>query len=181
MTAHKRLLIPLLLLLVLFNVTPISAQAKKKSTKPPPSKMPVAAIPQSVDDKEATAIVERLLAQVEPKFTRSGGGIWIVRRGGPSLRYFSITLSQRGGTLVTQVNVAKATSFRLNDAAPTLLKLAFRLDYAKVGFDSEGDLWVRNEARIKSLEVDELSNNLDQVAMAADQVFAELNKNFKIK
>jgi len=179
MKAQKRLLIPLVLLLV--TVTPLSAQTKKRTTKSAPSKLPIAAAPQSIDDQQTAAAVEKLLVQVEPKFTRAGVGIWIIRRSGPNLRNFSITLSQRSGTLVAQVNVAKSKYFRLNDAAPTLLKLAYGLDYAKVGFDSEGDLWVRNEARIKSLDVDELNNNLDRVAMAADQVFAELNNNFRIK
>jgi hypothetical protein len=182
MKAQKRLLISLVVLLLLtLNVTPISAQTKKKSTKSAPSKLPIAAVPQSVDDKEATATVDRLLVQSGQKFTRGDFGIWILRRTGPSLPAFTITLSQRGGTLVAQVNVAKKTYFKLHDAAPTLLSLAYRLDYAKVSLDSEGDVWVRNEARIKSLDLDELTNNLDRVAAAADQVFAELNKNFKIR
>ena len=181
MKAQKRLLIPLVLVLVSLNIVPVSAQTKKKTTKTNPSKLPIAATSQSVDDQQAAAAVEKLLAQSGQKYTRAGVGIWIIRRTGPNLPNFSITLVQRGGTVVAQVNVAKATSFRLKDAAPSLLSLANRLDYAKVCFDREGDVFVKNEARLKSLEADELTNNLDRVATAADQVFDELNKNFRIK
>jgi hypothetical protein len=181
MKAQKRLSLPLVLLLVTLNVAPISAQTKRKTTKSTPSKLPIAAAPQSIDDQQAAAVVEKLLAQSGQKYTRADVGIWIIRRTGPNLPNFSITLAQRGGTVIAQVNVAKATSFRLRDAAPTLLSLANRLDYAKVCFDREGDVFVRNEARLKSLDADELTNNLDKVAAAADQVFAELNKNFRIK
>ena len=180
MKAQKRMLLPLVLLLSL-NVCPITAQTKRKSTRSAPSKLPIASVPQSVDDQQAAAIVDKLLAQIEPKVTRSGAGIWIIRRSRPNILNFTITLSQRGDTLVAHVNVAKAAMFRLNDAAPTLLSLAYRLDYAKVCFDREGDVFVRNEARIKSLDVDQLTNNLDKLSTAADHVFAELNKNFRIK
>src|SRR5262245_41158572 len=131
MTAQERLSILLVLLLVTL-ITPASAQTKKKPTKSTPSKLPIAAAPQSLDDPQTAAVVDKLLAQSGEKFTRAGVGIWIIRRTGPNLPNFSITLSQRSGMLVAQVNVAKGASFRVNDAAPTLLSLAYRLDYAKV-------------------------------------------------
>jgi hypothetical protein len=159
----------------------MAAQTSKKKSAKPAAKPPIAATPQSVDDQQEVAFVEKLLAQIGQKYTRADVGIWIIRRTGPNLPNFTITLVQRGATVSAQVNVAKAASFRLNDAAPALLSLANRLDYAKVCFDREGDVFVRNETWLKSLDADELVNNLDKLATAADQVFAELNKNFRIK
>jgi|SRR5689334_4387302 len=180
MTARKPLLITLVLLLSL-NLWPIAAQSSKKKSAKPAPQAPIAATPQSVDDEQAAAFVEKLLKQIGQKYTRADMGIWVIRRTGPNLPNFSITLVQRGGTVSAQVNVAKATSFRLNDAAPALLSLANKLDYAKVCFDREGDVFVRNETWLKSLDADEFVNSLDKIATAADQVYAELNKNFRIK
>ena len=181
MKTQTRLLIPLVLLLVHLSAFPIPAQTKqRKTTKPPTVKSPEAAVLQGVDDQQATVAIERLLEQSGQRYTRAGMGVWLIRRTGSNLSFFQLVLSHRAGTLVTEVIVFKANSLKLDEAAPVLLRLADRIDYAKVGLDRDDDVFVRNEARVKNLDVDELINNMEKVAAAADQVFAQVNK-FKIK
>ena len=174
MKAQKRLLILLVLLLSL-NVSPIAAQTKRKSTRSAPSKLPIASVPQSVDDKEAVAAVDKLLAQTGQKYTKAPSGVWIIPRNGAKLRSFQLVLSYTAGTLTTEVRFALGKSApRLNEVALNLLSLANRLPYAKICIDKQNDLYVRNEAGLKSLSLDEFKTHLESVAAAADQVYVEL-------
>ena len=180
---QKPLLLLLMMLFICFYVFSVSGQSisRKPVTtlkKARPSPKPPATV-QDLDDQQATTTVEELLAKAgEKTYQRlgTGGGVWAIRKNRPNLKYFQIILAYRAGTLITEVTVVKGNTFRINDAAPELLRLASRLDYAKVGLNRGGDLVVRNEARLKSLDVDELTNNLDKIADAADQVFVEVQK-----
>lgn len=175
MKAQKRLSLLLVLLLVTLNVTPISAQTKKRSTKSAPSKLPIAAAPQSFDDREAIAAVDKLLAQTGQKYTKAPSGIWIIPRNGAKLRSFQLVLSYTAGTLTTEVRFALGKSApRLHEVALNLLSLANRLPYAKICMDKQNDLYVRNEAGLKSLSLDEFKTHIESVAAAADQVYVEL-------
>jgi len=172
---QKRLVIPLVLLLVTLNVTPIAAQATKKSTKSAPSKLPIAAAPQSAIDKEAVAAVDKLLAQAGQKYTKAPSGIWIIPRNGTKLRSFQLVLSYTAGTLTTEVLVARGKSVpRLSEAALNLLRLANRLPYVKICIDKDNDVFVRNEAGLKFLNQEEFTTHIESVATAADQVYGEL-------
>jgi hypothetical protein len=179
MKAHQKRLLPLVMLLICLNVSSLSAQSVSVKPVPKPrpvkpgAKLPVAA--QQIEDQQAAAMVEQLLAKAGQKYQRLGVGVWAIRKNGPNFKFFQVVLSYRAGTLVTEVTVAKGHSVHVNDAALALLHLANRLDYAKVGIDTAGDVFVRNEARLKSLDADELTNNIDKIAAAADQVYVEVS------
>ena len=173
MTAQKRLLIPVLLLSL--NVSPVAAQTSKKKTAKEPAKLPIVAAPQRVDDKEAVAAVDKLLAQAGQKYTKAPSGIWIIPRNGTKLRSFQIVLSYTAGTLTTEVLVARGKSVpRLSEAALNLLGLANRLPYVKICIDKDNDVFVRNEAGLKFLDQEEFTTHMESVATAADQVYGEL-------
>lgn len=172
MRTHRRVLFtPLLILLISLNVGPASAQRTKKIARKPTEQTLAQPPPTSLDDKQT---VERLLAESGQKFVNAGAGVWIIRRSGPNLTSFQVVLSSVAGTLVTEVVVVPGKSVRIEAAGPNLLRLANKLDYVKVGLDGDDDLFVRNEARVKSLDVEELKANIERVAAAADLVFVEV-------
>ena len=174
MKTHRRLLFTLLVIpLVCLNSGPISAQRTvKKADKKPIEAAPLTPI--SLDDNQTIVTVERLLSESGQKYVTAGAGIWVIRRNGPNLTSFQIVLSSIAGTLITEVIVAPAKSVRLEAASPYLLRLADKLDYVKIGLDTGDDLFVRHESRVKSLNVEELKNNIDRVAAAADKMFVEI-------
>lgn len=172
MNAHQKLLsISLMMLLMSLIVLPTSAQRKKSSkeadTKPVPDFQ--------TDDTEAAAAVENLLQQTGLKYS-SGKGVWIITRSGPNIGFFQLRLSHRSGTLVTQVIISKRRVSGGLGVAPNILRLTNKLDYVKVGLDSDDDWFIRNESRLKSLDVGEFKLNLDRVAEAADRIFLELQQ-----
>jgi hypothetical protein len=167
-------LFPLLIVLLMcLSTGPISAQlkTKKRTVKRPTVDWSIAAQQDGLDAKHSAVIVEKLLTESEYKYTSAGEGVWIIRRHGENLRYFQLVLYTGGGTLVTEVIVARAKSLRVDEAKPDVLRLAEKLENIKVGFDKDNDLFVRNEARLKTLTVDEFKSNLDKVAAAADRVY----------
>jgi hypothetical protein len=161
---------PLLLLLIIVNAMPISAQraVTRKSARSAPSKAPA---PQQIEDQQAAGMVEKLLNYAGQRYTRSGAA-WIVWREGQNRR-FQVILTHRSGTLITQVTIP-IKSFDVNKDSPTLLRLANRLDYVKVGLDTADAVFVRNEALLRSLDPEEFKNNIDKVADAADRVYLKL-------
>jgi len=177
MKAHqKRLFVPLTILVLCLNVTAISAQrpSSRKGAKPP-SKIPM--LDAQVDDPQTVTAVEKLMQQTGQKYSYAGRGVWIVPRNGTNLGYFQVVLSLSGGTLVTQVTVVRGKGFsRVNEAAIPLLQLADRLEYVRVSLDKNNTVFVRNEARVKSLDLDQLVMNIDQVAAGADQVSGEVKR-----
>jgi|KBSSwiStaDraftv2_1062776.scaffolds.fasta_scaffold112835_4 hypothetical protein len=179
-----------ILLTVILSMGPISAQSKKPTRRPAkPSTVsaekkadtspqtPSMVAPQSaVGDKESAVIVEKLLAQSGHKYTSAGGGVWVIRRNGKSLQYFQVVLYTGPGTLTTEVTVPPIKSAPpLKEMALNLLRLSSRLNYVKIGVDKD-DLFVRNEARLKSLNVEEFKDNIEKVAMAADMVYQEMQQ-----
>jgi hypothetical protein len=77
--------------------------------------------------------------------------------------FLSNRLVHRAGTLITEVVVAKGKSLRINEVAPTLLRLVNRLDSLKVGIDEDDDVFIRNEAQLKSLHPEEFAANIESV------------------
>jgi hypothetical protein len=78
--------------------------------------------------------------------------------------------------LTTEVTVPPIKSAPpLKEMALNLLRLSSRLNYVKIGVDKD-DLFVRNEARLKSLNVEEFKDNIEKVAMAADMVYQEMQQ-----
>ena len=184
-----------ILLTVILSMGPISAQSKNPARRPakpstvsaekksdtspqtPSPQTPSMVAPQSaVGDKESAVIVEKLLAQSGHKYTSAGGGVWVIRRNGKSLQYFQVVLYTGPGTLTTEVTVPPIKSAPpLKEMALNLLRLSSRLNYVKIGVDKD-DLFVRNEARLKSLNVEEFKDNIEKVAMAADMVYQEMQQ-----
>jgi hypothetical protein len=187
-TLHTRSFVLLIVLLVTLNMGSTSAQLKstKKSAKRPVKSSPVAmeekadnppVPPQgAVEDQESAGIVEKLLAQSGQKYTSAGGGVWVIRRNGKSIGYFQVVLYTGPGTLSTEVTIPLSKSAApLHEIALNLLRLSNKLNYVKIGVDKDV-LFVRNEARLKSLNVEEFNDNIERVAMAADTVYLQMQQ-----
>lgn len=130
----------------------------------------------SWEQQQAIDTVERVLAASELKYTSAGAGVWVIRRQGENLKYFQVVLYTEGASLFTEVIVARGKSLNLDSAKPVVLRLSKELDYVKVGFDKDDDVFVRNEIPLKSLDVEQLKTSLDKVAKAADKVYVEVRQ-----
>jgi hypothetical protein len=74
------------------------------------------------------------------------------------------------GVLIAQKSQMKPTA----EMMMRLLRLNDLLDYVKVGFDEDGDLFVRHEINTRVLNLQELKEVVENVARAAQKVRAEI-------
>jgi len=171
-TLCTRFSVLLIVLLTSLSLVPTSAQRSRRIKREP---MPPY-LEKSWEQQQAIDSVEKLLAASEYKYTSAGAGVWVIRRQGEHLKFFQLVLYTEGASLFTEVIVARGKSLRLDEAKPHILKLAKELEDVKIGFDKDDDLFVRNEALLKSLNVDGLKTNIERIAKVADEVYLQVQQ-----
>src|SRR5262249_49952788 len=113
--------------------------------------------------------VERLLQGSSYKFKHATGtaaaNVWIIDFTGKSLPTFEVRIAGSDDLVVIFVTIARKRQLNVN--ADFLYKLArFNndLDRVKVGIDDDGDLFVRADVSVRTLDLEELKAQVDQVA-----------------
>src|SRR5215469_10962719 len=88
-----------------------------------------------------------------------------------------VILSTGSDILVTFVIVAKKAAIQktpqLMDA---LLTANHDYDYTKIGLDKDGDMFVRIDMPLRTVDAKELKSIVDQVANASDEVYAKVTR-----
>lgn len=101
--------------------------------------------------------------------------VWTIKRTGESLKEFEVIFIVKNGVLVTFVTVApKASLKRTPELLEKILKMNYRYDTVKIGFDDDDDAYVRIDQRLRIVDVQEFNQIIDQVSMAADALHTEL-------
>ncbi|HEU4834527.1 MAG TPA: YbjN domain-containing protein [Pyrinomonadaceae bacterium] len=174
-TLRTRSFMLLILLIMTLSVVPASAQRTTSTRRVKREPLPEY-VQKSWDQQQAIETVEKVLSASGLKYTTPGAGVWIIRQRGENLKFFQLVLYTEGGSLFTEVIVARGKSLRVDGAKAAIPRLAKELDPVKVGFDKDDDLFVRNEVPLKSLNIEELKINLDKVAKAADKAYLEVQQ-----
>jgi biopolymer transport protein ExbD len=55
-----------------------------------------------------------------------------------------------------------------------VVRMNDQFDYVKVGIDKDGDLFVRTDLMLRNLDGQELKQQLQQVANAADEAYGQI-------
>src|SRR5262249_32947938 len=77
--------------------------------------------------------------------------------------------------LVTFVIVAKKAAIQKTpQMMDALLTANHDYDYTKIGLDKDGDMFVRIDMPLRSVDSKELKSIIDQVANASDEVYAKV-------
>ena len=101
--------------------------------------------------------------------------VWTIKRTGESLKEFEVIFIVKNGVLVTFVTVApKASLKRTPELLEKILKMNYKYDTVKIGFDDDDDAYVRIDQRLRIVDVQEFNQIIDQVSMAADTLHIEL-------
>jgi len=103
--------------------------------------------------------------------------VWSVDYTGKSLPSYKVVIAVQGNLLVIFVTVARKRHLPMtNDFMLKLLRFNHSLDRVKVGIDDDGDLAVRTDLSVRTLDSEELKLNVDQVAASADAVYADIKQ-----
>ncbi len=115
-------------------------------------------------DREASvAKVIRLLQDSGLTHRKTGANTWVIERQGKSMLVAAGT-----DFLVLGIIVAVKKNMRVSaDLQFKLLKLNHSLDYAKVGFDDDDDLFVRTEARLRLIDLEAFKSMVNDVGNGA--------------
>jgi hypothetical protein len=124
--------------------------------------------------KPTAAKIARLLDQSGYTYTKAGETVWTIAFKGKALADFKVVITFGEGFVVVFVVVVEKKN--LNGRPPELmyklLKFNDYADFVKLGFDDDDDLDLSADLRIRTLDLQELKDTVEQVAAAADQVYA---------
>lgn len=73
----------------------------------------------------------------------------------------------------------KKTMNTTSDMMFKLLKLNHSLDYVKIGFDDDDDLFVRGEVKTRQLDLQEFKEGVERVSTDADQIYEAIKPYLK--
>ena len=126
------------------------------------------------------ARIEQLLQQSAYTYRKAADGVWIIERQGKELAKFQVLLASGPGFLVTGVIIAPRKTMDVNSEMMfKLLKLDHSLDYVKIGFDDDDDLFVRSEVKTRQLDAQEFKEGVERVSADADQIYVAIKPYLK--
>ncbi len=134
------------------------------------AELPLASAAQDNEEK-----IGKLLTDSGYNVRKTGKGTWVIARQNKEMGVIQVLVASGADFVVTGVIIA----FKKNmSASPEmmrkLLKLNHSLDYVKVGFDDDDDLFVRSEMKSKFLDAADLKAEIERVCSYADKVFLDI-------
>ncbi|MBV9957916.1 MAG: hypothetical protein JO360_05810 [Acidobacteria bacterium] len=159
MRTSGKILSRALLVLLLAAGLPLGTQARPANPAP----------------QTSVARVEQWLKDTGYQYRSTGTGTWVVnypRRGGGN---WPILVAAGGDFVVVGVVVAAKKEMNVtSEMMFKLLRLSHSLDYVKIGFDDDEDLFVRSEVKTKLLDSLEFKATVDRNAKAATTIYDEI-------
>lgn len=120
----------------------------------------------------SSAKVTKLLDDTGYTFTRKTDNVWYAVINRKTLKNFKLIVTTQDDLMVAFVTVApKARIKKTPEFIETLLKFNNSLDFVKVGLDRDGDIFVRTDASVRTLDAQQLKEIIDQVAASANEVY----------
>jgi hypothetical protein len=119
--------------------------------------------------------MDAILKQTGYAYTTHNPTTWSVDLTRKNLGKVKVILSTGSDILVTFVIVAKKAAIQKTpQLMDTLLTANHDYDYTKIGLDKDGDMFVRIDMPLRTVDAAELKSVIDQVANASDEVYAKV-------
>jgi hypothetical protein len=119
--------------------------------------------------------MDAMLKQTGYTYTTHNDTTWSIDLTRKNLGKVKVILSTGSDILVTFVIVAKKAAIQKTpQMMETLLTANHDYDYTKIGLDKDGDMFVRVDMPLRTIDATELKSIIDQVANASDEVYAKV-------
>jgi len=119
--------------------------------------------------------MDAMLKQTGYPYTTHNPTTWSIDLTRKNLGKVKVILSTGSDILVTFVIVAKKAKIQKTpQLMDTLLTANHDYDYTKIGLDKDGDMFVRVDMPLRTIDATELKSIIDQVANASDEVYAKV-------
>jgi hypothetical protein len=126
--------------------------------------------------QSSTSRIEQMLKQDDFTFRTHNATTWSIELERKNLGKVRVILSTGSDILVTFAILAKKANINKTlKLMDTLLSANHEYDYVKVGLDKDGDMFVRIDTPLRTLDAPELKAVVNQVANASDEVFAKVS------
>jgi Putative bacterial sensory transduction regulator len=143
---------------------------------------PAALRAQTLDSATAAnaAKLSRLLKETGLTYNTHSGTTWSVDLQRKNIGKVRVITSVGSDVVVTFAILAKKAAIQKTlQLLDTLASANHEYDYAKIGLDKDGDLFVRIDTPSRLIDAKELKSAIDQVANASDEVFARVSGSIK--
>jgi hypothetical protein len=119
--------------------------------------------------------MDAMLKQTGYTYTTHNATTWSIDLTRKNLGKMKVILSTGSDILVTFVIVAKKAAIQKTpQMMEALLTANHDYDYTKIGLDKDGDMFVRVDMPLRTIDATELKSIVDQVANASDEVYAKV-------
>lgn len=129
----------------------------------------------SAQDNSSAAKLARLLEESGDSYTKAADNVWTIAFKGKALPEFNVIATTGQDMLVLMAIVAKKKTLKVTPKMlQKLLRLNEDLDRVKIGIDQSGDVFVRVDLSVRTVDAQEFKENIEQLAAATDEVFAAM-------
>lgn len=119
--------------------------------------------------------MDAMLKETGYTYTTHNATTWSIDLNRQHLGKTKVILSTGSDILVTFVIVAKKAAIQKTPQMMDALLIANHdYDYTKIGLDKDGDMFVRIDMPLRSVDAAELKSIIDQVANASDEVYVKV-------
>ncbi len=119
--------------------------------------------------------MDAMLKETGYTYTTHNATTWSIDLTRQHLGKTKVILSTGSDILVTFVIVAKKAAIQKTPQMMDALLIANHdYDYTKIGLDKDGDMFVRIDMPLRSVDAAELKSIIDQVANASDEVYVKV-------
>jgi hypothetical protein len=131
--------------------------------------------PRTANAQTSVAQVDQWLAVSNYVYKKTGNGTWLITYRAKTPTELWVLVAAGTDFVVVGVVVAlKRDMVFTNDFMFKLLRLNHALDYVKIGFDNDEDLFVRSEVKTKGLDLQDFKTIVETVATATDTLKGEI-------
>ncbi|HEV2955791.1 MAG TPA: YbjN domain-containing protein [Xanthobacteraceae bacterium] len=121
--------------------------------------------------------MDAMLKQTGYGYTTHNATTWSIDLNRKHLGKVKVILSTGSDILVTFVIVAKKAAIQKTpQMMDALLTANHDYDYTKIGLDKDGDMFVRIDTPLRTVDASELKQIIDQVANTSDEVYAKVGR-----
>jgi len=126
------------------------------------------------------ARIEKMLKDAGLSYKTHTPNTWSIEFERKTLGKFRVIVSTGSDIVVTFAIIAKKANInKTPKLMETLLTANHEYDYVKIGFDNDGDLFVRVDNLMRTTDSREMKDTVNQVANASEELFQKIAGSIK--
>jgi hypothetical protein len=127
--------------------------------------------------KAPVSRLDSMLSKTGYEFSNADDNVFVAKQEGKNLKDIIIIATETDGlTVLLTVVKEKATANMTLAHYKQILKLTLEFDKVKIGLDDDESLMIRIDMTSRTMDVEELTENIAQIGAACDEAYGVLLK-----